>query len=173
MLLGQTVTANVKIDIEKATANIEVTAGGTLLQTEDANITANVSNREIANIPNPGGDITYSAILTPGITGNTSSGGGFGNFSAFGLPGTSNLFTVNGNDYNDPFLNLKSKRVIVAVPARLVELSRQERDSASVTLMAEDGTTSLTEIRFSGKKYELSIGQEAPSVESGSDGNQK
>ncbi|HSZ01664.1 MAG TPA: carboxypeptidase-like regulatory domain-containing protein [Terriglobales bacterium] len=108
VLLGQTVTANLKIDIEKATANIEVTAGGTLLQTEDANITANVSNREIANIPNPGGDITYNAILTPGITGNTSSGGGFGNFSAFGLPGTSNLFTVNGNDYNDPFLNLNN-----------------------------------------------------------------
>jgi acyl-coenzyme A thioesterase PaaI-like protein len=108
VLLGQTVTADLKIDIEKATANIEVTAGGTLLQTEDANITANVSNREIANIPNPGGDITYNAILTPGITGNTSSGGGFGNFSAFGLPGTSNLFTVNGNDYNDPFLNLNN-----------------------------------------------------------------
>jgi len=33
---------------------------------------------------------------------------GLGNFSAFGLPGTSNLFTVNGNDYNDPFLNLNN-----------------------------------------------------------------
>jgi len=108
VLLGQTVTANLKIEIEKATATIEVTDGGTLLQTEDANITANVSNREISNVPNPGGDITYNAILTPGITGNTSSGGGFGNFSAFGLPGTSNLFTVNGNDYNDPFLNLNN-----------------------------------------------------------------
>src|SRR5260370_34258055 len=39
---------------------------------------------------------------------NTSSGGGFGNFSAFGLPGTANLFTINGNDYNDPFLNLNN-----------------------------------------------------------------
>ncbi len=108
VLLGQTVTANLKIDLEKASASIEVTADGAILQTEDANITANVSNREIANVPNPGGDLTYNAILTPGITGNTSSGGGFGNFSAFGLPGTSNLFTVNGNDYNDPFLNLNN-----------------------------------------------------------------
>src|SRR5260370_770940 len=98
VLLGQTVTANLRIDLEKTAASIEVTADGTFLQTEDANITANVSNREIANVPNPGGDITYNAILTPGITGNTSSGGGFGNFSAFGLPGTSNLFTVNGLD---------------------------------------------------------------------------
>jgi hypothetical protein len=67
----------------------------------------------------------------------------------------------------------KSKKVVVTVPARLVELSRPERNSASVTQMAEDGTTSLTEIFFSGKNYELSIGQEAASVESGSDGKQK
>jgi len=69
VLLGQTVTANLKIDLEKASASIEVTADGAILQTEDANITANVSNREIANVPNPGGDLTYNAILTPGITG--------------------------------------------------------------------------------------------------------
>jgi len=68
---------------------------------------------------------------------------------------------------------IKSKKVVVTVAARLAELSRPERNSASVTQMAEDGTTSLTEIRFSGKKYELSIGQEAASVESGSDGKQK
>lgn len=106
--LGQTASANVKLALGEASASVEVVAGGDLLQTEDANISSNVSNREITNVPNPGGDITYNAILTPGITGNTSSGGGFGNFSAFGLPGTSNLFTVNGNDYNDPFLNLNN-----------------------------------------------------------------
>ena len=68
---------------------------------------------------------------------------------------------------------IKSKKVVVTVAARLAELSRPERNSASVTQMAEDGTTSLTEIFFSGKNYELSIGQEAASVESGSDGKQK
>ena len=68
---------------------------------------------------------------------------------------------------------IKSKKVVVTVPARLVELNRPERNSASVTLMAEDGTTSLTEIRFAGSKYELAIGQEAASAESGSGGNQK
>ena len=106
--LGQTATVNLALVLGEAGEVVEVTSGTALLQTEDANITANVSNREIANVPNPGGDLTYNAILTPGITGNTSSGGGFGNFSAFGLPGTSNLFTVNGNDYNDPFLNLNN-----------------------------------------------------------------
>src|SRR5258708_7409599 len=39
---------------------------------------------------------------------NTSTGGGFGNLPAFGLPAKANLFTINGNDYNDPFLNLNN-----------------------------------------------------------------
>ena len=39
---------------------------------------------------------------------NNSTGGGFGNFEAFGLPATANLFTINGNDYNDAFLNLNN-----------------------------------------------------------------
>ena len=37
-----------------------------------------------------------------------TAGSGYGNFSAFGLPGTANLFTINGNDYNDPFQNLNN-----------------------------------------------------------------
>ncbi len=37
-----------------------------------------------------------------------STGAGYGNFSSHGLPGTSNLFTVNGNDNNDPYLNLNN-----------------------------------------------------------------
>jgi len=37
-----------------------------------------------------------------------STGSGYGNFSSHGLPGVSNLFTINGNDYNDAFLNLNN-----------------------------------------------------------------
>ena len=37
-----------------------------------------------------------------------STGAGYGGFSSFGLPGTANLFTTNGNDYMDPYLNLNS-----------------------------------------------------------------
>ena len=37
---------------------------------------------------------------------NTQSG--YGNFSANGMPGTSNLFTINGQNFNDPFLSLNN-----------------------------------------------------------------
>ena len=108
VLLGQTTTANAKLEVGESTQTVEITESIPLLQTENANITTTIDTRTVENIPNPGNDITYVAQTAPGISMNTSSGGGFGNFSAFGLPGTSNLFTINGNDYNDPFLNLNN-----------------------------------------------------------------
>src|SRR6202021_2574229 len=60
----------------------------------------------IENLPNPGGDITYFAQTAPGVVRNTD--GGNGNFSAVGMPGTSNLFTINGMNDNDPFLSVNN-----------------------------------------------------------------
>src|SRR5208283_3339921 len=62
----------------------------------------------VSKLPNPGNDLTAVAQTAPGVLMNTSSGGGYGNFTAFGLPATANLFTMNGNDENDPYLNLNN-----------------------------------------------------------------
>jgi outer membrane receptor protein involved in Fe transport len=108
VLLGQNFTVNFAMELGDTTTTVEVTGEGNLLQTENANIATTFDTRTVQSIPNPGNDITYIAQTAPGVAMNTSSGPGYGNFSAFGLPGTSNLFTVNGNDYNDPFLNLNN-----------------------------------------------------------------
>ena len=108
VLLGQNSTVNFAMQLGAVTTTVEVSSEGNLLQTQDANIATTFDTRTVQNIPNPGNDITYIAQTAPGVSMNTSSSPGFGNFSAFGLPGTSNLFTVNGNDYNDPFLNLNN-----------------------------------------------------------------
>src|SRR5215472_6526263 len=108
VLLGQNSTVNVEMEIGASATTVEVTSEGALLQTENANIATTFDTRTVQNIPNPGNDITYIAQTAPGVSMNTSSGNGYGNFSAFGLPGTANLFTVNGNDYNDAFLNLNN-----------------------------------------------------------------
>src|SRR5580704_4227693 len=110
ILLGQTSTSNLKMELGAGAVTVEVSGQGAMLQTEDANISSNFDTNQIQNVPNPGGDITYVAQTAPGVTMNNSTGGGFGNFSAFGLPATANLFTINGNDYNDAFLNLNNSR---------------------------------------------------------------
>ncbi|HEY6126952.1 MAG TPA: carboxypeptidase regulatory-like domain-containing protein [Candidatus Acidoferrum sp.] len=107
--LGQNSTVNLTLEVGTTSTTVEVTGEQTpLLQTENANITTTIDTRTVESIPNPGNDVTYVAQTAPGVSMNTSSGNGYGNFSAFGLPGTSNLFTINGNDYNDPFLNLNN-----------------------------------------------------------------
>lgn len=107
--LGTTVSANVALEVGSASMTIEVSGvNAAQLQTENANISTNFEVKDIQEVPNPGGDITYVAQTAPGVTMGNSAGGGYGNFSTFGLPGTSNLFTMNGNDYNDPFLNLNN-----------------------------------------------------------------
>ncbi len=106
--VSQTVTVDVKLELGQASSTIEVTGAAPLIQTEDANISTTFSQEQVQNVPNPGNDITYVAQISPGVVMNNSTLGGYGNFSAFGLPATANLFTINGNDYNDPFLNLNN-----------------------------------------------------------------
>jgi Carboxypeptidase regulatory-like domain/TonB-dependent Receptor Plug Domain len=105
--LGQTLVFNARLELGSGSITVEVTGQGALLQTENANISTSMETAEIENLPNPGGDLSNIAQTAPGVTMNTA-GSGYGNFSAFGLPGTANLFTLNGNDYNDPFLNLNN-----------------------------------------------------------------
>ncbi|MFZ1973591.1 MAG: carboxypeptidase regulatory-like domain-containing protein [Candidatus Acidiferrales bacterium] len=108
VLLGQMAVANLQLQVGATTETVTVTEQGALLQTENANIATTFETRQVENLPNPGNDLTNVALTAPGVGSNTSSGNGYGNFSAFGLPGTANLFTINGNDYNDPFLNLNN-----------------------------------------------------------------
>ena len=108
VLLGTTVSVNIPLEVGSTATTVEVSGEQAGLQTENANISTNFETKQIQEIPNPGGDVTYVAQTAPGVTMSNAAGGGYGNFSTFGLPGTSNLFTMNGNDYNDPFLNLNN-----------------------------------------------------------------
>lgn len=106
--LAQVSSVNVKLELGNASETVEVSSQAPLLQTEDANISTTFTPTQVENLPNPGGDITAYAQTAPGVVMNSGAGFGYGNFTAFGLPGTSNLFTLNGNDQNDPFLNLNN-----------------------------------------------------------------
>jgi hypothetical protein len=103
---GQPSASNFQLQVAGASQQVTVTEGSTVLQTENADVATNYNAGTVANMPNPGGDLSYIAQTAPGVVMNTQSG--YGNFSANGMPGTSNLFTVNGQNYNDPFLNLNS-----------------------------------------------------------------
>ncbi len=102
--ISQVVSVPVKLELGAATEILEVTGAAPLIQTENGDTSTTFSENQLKALPAPGGDITSYAYTAPGVVVNT--GAGYGNFSADGLPSTSNLFTVNGNDYMDPYLNL-------------------------------------------------------------------
>jgi hypothetical protein len=100
--VGQAANGNIALTVTGGSTTVEVTTTPT--QINNADLSTNFSQQQISLVPNPGNDLSAVAQTSPGIVMNTQSG--FGNFSSFGLPATSNLFTIDGQNDNDPFLNL-------------------------------------------------------------------
>jgi hypothetical protein len=104
--VGQIVPLTVQLSVGSTSETVEVTAQAQLLQPDSPELSTQFDYEQLQSVPNPGGDITYVAQTAPGAVMNT--GGGYGNFEVFGLPATSNNFTMNGMQVNDPFLNLNN-----------------------------------------------------------------
>lgn len=104
--LGQVTTVPLRLNVGSEAQTVEVTDTAQLLQPDSAELNTSFGYEQLQSMPNPGGDITYIAQTAPGVVMNTAAGEG--NFSVFGLPGTSNNFTMNGMQVNDPFLNLNN-----------------------------------------------------------------
>jgi hypothetical protein len=104
--VGQTITVDVQLGLATSATSVEVSEAAATVETENADLTTIFTATQVADLPNPGNDMSAIAYTTPGITMSTQSG--YGNFSAFGLGGTANLFTINGMNDNDPFLNLNN-----------------------------------------------------------------
>ena len=104
--IGNVAPGDVRLTVGSASQTVEVTGTAPLLHTEAADLSTSFTMQQVQNLPNPGNDLTFVAQTAPGTVMNTQSG--YGNFSAFGLPATSNTFTVNGGYENDPFLNVNN-----------------------------------------------------------------
>jgi hypothetical protein len=104
--IGQVASVDLVLKAQSSTQVVTVNETVPLVQSDNANLATSFSSAQIENLPAPGNDMTAYAFTAPGVT--ISTGGGYGNFSAFGLPGVSNLFTINGNDNMDPYLNLNN-----------------------------------------------------------------
>ncbi len=102
--LGPPSTLNIRLIIAGASATLNVTGEAPLINAENGDASSTVSGLQVAQVPNPGNDLTYIAQTAPGAIMNTDTG--FGNFSILGMPGTSNMFTLNGMSYTDIGANI-------------------------------------------------------------------
>ena len=104
LLLGQEAAINLTLAVQGTTEVIEVQAQAAILQTENANQSTGFNTAQMVELPAGGGDITTIAYTVPGII----QGKGSDTFTTNGLPGATNLFTLNGSDDMDPYLNINN-----------------------------------------------------------------
>ncbi len=110
--LGQVTTGDIQLTIGSASATVTVSGEtAALLQTENGNVATTFDQQQLSAIPNPGNDLTAFVQTAPGVVMNTA--GGLGKIS----PTTESaprrtLFTLDGMDDNDPFLNLNNSGAV-------------------------------------------------------------
>lgn len=106
-VLGTTIPVDIKVSPTGNETIVEVNSTSLpLVDTQNVALATTFTQEQIQELPTPGGDVTTVAFTAPGVVVN--AGGSYGNFSAEGLPGISNLFVLNGFDNQDPFLNLNN-----------------------------------------------------------------
>jgi hypothetical protein len=103
--VGQANTADLTMEVGSTGQTVEVSEAAPLVSTESSTNTP-FTSVEVQELPSAGGDITNIADTAPGVV--VSNGGGYGNFTLNGMPATSNLFTVNGENDMDPYFNINN-----------------------------------------------------------------
>ena len=78
--------------------------------------------------------------------------------------------TWTGTGSNVELMILSQGKVVATVPAHLIELGQAGHDNATESHKNDDGSQSLTQIDFAGKKYALALGMESAGTDSTSQG---
>ena len=78
--------------------------------------------------------------------------------------------TWTGTGSNVELMILSQGKVVATVPAHLIELGQAGHDNATESHKNDDGSQSLTQIDFAGKKYALAFGMESAETDSKSQG---
>ena len=112
VLLGPPVSVNVTLEIAKASTTVNVTDEAPLVQAENGDVSATMSQKQVSELPNPGNDLTYIVQTAPGVVMNTDVQAG-ANFSILGMPGFSYLHTIDGMNDNDNEINLSQVGALI------------------------------------------------------------
>ena len=106
--IGHAVHLDFKLQVGSVETKVEVTGEASLLEPTNPNTTTSYSERDLTEIPNPGGDMSHVAVIAPGAIMNVGAAGGYvgGNVEFNGLSSVANDFRVDGLDANDSWENL-------------------------------------------------------------------
>src|SRR5271154_4796844 len=166
--VGQTATANFTLAPAGTSQSVEVNAQSAQLDLENPNTSTTLDAKTIANLPNPGQDLTYIAqfaqgalLNTAGSSNDAKAAGGYGNVEFNGLPATSNGYILDGFDTNDPFLGLNiglSTNLVIGLDAlqeTTVNTNSFSVDQGRYAVAQVNYFTKSGTARFHGDVYEI------------------
>lgn len=78
----------------------------------------------------------------------------------------------DGDGPNVDLRILRDGKLVTTIPAHAIDLQRKDPQNSVLTKKNDDGTWSLSEIHFDGKKYSFAVGSEQTQMNSSS-GNTK
>ena len=99
VLVGPSVSVNVRLEIAKVSTEIVVTNDAPLVQAENGDVSVTMNQTQVSEVPNPGNDLTYVVQTAPGVVTNTDLSNG-SHFSILGMPANSYLLTTDGMSNN-------------------------------------------------------------------------
>ncbi len=109
LLLSQEQAVNLVMRVQSTQQTVEVSAEASAVQTENANLTSSFGTTQVSNLPFNGGDLTTVSMTVPGVLmGGSVGGSGGANVVVNGISGASVLYTLNGADDMDPYLNINN-----------------------------------------------------------------
>ena len=156
--VGHTVGVDFSLKFGVATEIVEVVGAASLIERSNPNTTTTLTATELAQIPNPGNDLTYVANFAPGAV--MSFGNVYGNVEFNGLPGTANNFTIDGLDANDAFYNVNisgatnlqlglDAMAAVSINTNSYSVDQGRQSAAQINYVTKSGTQ-----KFHGKAQE-------------------
>lgn len=167
--LGQKQKIQFSLKLAGQKQAVTVTDSIALLTPDNPNTASILSAKQLEDLPNPGGDLTYPLQFAAGALINTAGSGndfvgaqnGYGNVEFNGLPAVANGYIVDGLETNDPLTNLNSglstnlvlglnsiAEVTVNTLSYAVDQGRY--GASQVNYVTKSGTN-----RFHGNLYEL------------------
>jgi Carboxypeptidase regulatory-like domain len=108
--VGQVTTIDVPLGVAGQTAQVEVTAEAPVINTNQPDLSTNINQVSINELPINGRRASNFVLLTPGVVPD----GGFGLISFRGISGLLNNSTVDGGDNNQAFFSEERGRTRIS-----------------------------------------------------------
>ena len=146
--VGSDTTLDIIVAPGPASTNLTVTTAAPLIDASETQLSTDIQNRLVQELPLNGRDFGKLVALVPGVTvegsGVAGSEKGFGQFNINGNRDRSNNYTLDGTDDNDPFHNNSALNQvgISGAPATLLPIDAIQEFNLQSQFPAEYGRNS-------------------------------